>query len=167
MFPLTTNSLVDNKIGNLLAVPFRIRVVGNSTSASKTLYSDLPSATIRALGQIATADAIESGTSIGFTTPVDATNGRFGILIQTSDLLPLTGDYVVSCIDVVKGQDLVGATASTSMTFALVNTGTTIQGVTAGGNIALEVNTASSGVDLSTNATTIDFYLVVRFIRRR
>jgi len=166
MFALTTNHVVDQKIGNLLAVPFRVRIVGNATPASKTLFTDLPSATIRALGITAASDAIESNASVGFTTPVDATNSRFGILIQTADLLPLVGDYVVAGIDVVKSQDLVGATSTTSMTFALVNTGTTIQGVTSGGNIALEVNTASSGVDLSTT-NTIDFRLVVRFIRQR
>ena len=164
-YQLLGDSVADAKVASVVTLPIRIRIVGNATAASKTLSSDYPSAVvIRANGQTATADAVES--SVGFTTPVDATNARFGVLIKKSEIMAFSGDSILTGISLVKGQDLVGATATTSMTFAYVNTGTTIQGVTAAGNIALEVSTAASGVDLSA-ANTIDFYLVLQLIRRR
>lgn len=161
---LLGDAISDARVGSVVTMPIKIRVVGNATPASKTLVTDHPAVIIRALGLTAAADAVE--TSVGFTTPVDATNARFGILIKKSDLMAFSGDSVATCITLVKGQDLVGATATTSMTFAYVNTGTTIQGVTAGGNIALEVNTASSGVALD-SANTIEFYLMLSFVRKR
>lgn len=74
------NATMTNYLLGQQRLVFEVAITANATPALKVLQSDIPGvAVLRAQGQTAAADAIESG--IAFTAPNDA-NGIFGVLVD-------------------------------------------------------------------------------------
>lgn len=111
----------------------RIRVTGNATPANKTHNPELPEAIkLKTEGKddVTGSDAAAS-TDMG--AKVDA-NGTLGVLLLASE---------IGNIERVLGSS-VKPTDGGSCTIADVNTGTTSYGLTAAGNIALDLDSSRS-----------------------
>src|SRR5260221_517784 len=109
-------------------------IVSNATPALKQENVDVPTVMyIRAQGQTAAADAIESGLS--WTTPVDNSSGNsvFGVLMTQLGSIKRVKEIVV--------------TEQTSLATSFTVTKLGVNGLTPGGNIAFEIN--GTGLNLA------------------
>lgn len=152
------NANLDDALLKFREFPIRFHIVGNATPASKTqriigFGSEIGA--ISSEGKTADATAIEA--SVGFTTEVDATNARVGFLLKGSELGGSSGIARVHKVEIAT--DIAG-TGGASLAVAKVDSGTTVDGLTAGGNIAFELS-ASSGLDLASE--TMDIEVLVRY----
>lgn len=125
-----------------MVIPFAI--VHNSTPASKTYSSDLPSAICLATeGLTAQCAAIDTGTN--FSTPTDST-GVFGVLV-----------YNLGTVKKLLHTDFVNLSSGTA---TVTRSGASSTGVTASGNVAVSIDWSGSlaTTDLSGNLV-MDFII--------
>lgn len=118
---------------------FEFSIVANATPASKKESVDIPTVVyIRAEGQTAAADAVESG--IGFTTPVDNSTGDsvFGVLLTQLGSIKRVKKITVS--------------EQTSLASSIATTKLGTNGLTSGGNVAFEI--AGTGLNLASESPT-------------
>jgi hypothetical protein len=116
---------------------FEVAITGNATPADKGHSSDIPGvAILRSLGKTADADAAESLT---WTTPVDATNGLFGVLFSHGKVNKVKKVTVSEQTSTGSGVTVTGPNAGSSY-------------LTAGKNIGIEIT--STGSDLASESPT-------------
>lgn len=140
---------------------FEFTITGNATSANKKFASDISDTVyVRAAGQTATADALDS--SVSWTTPVDST-GTFGILLDTSKVgATVTSTSTAGSLSkvlLIKASETSTATAGT-ITVTKHGTG----GLSTSGNIAFTL--ACGSLDL-TGANTAKICVEVEYLLSR
>jgi len=120
---LEKNEYLYERLLKAVALPFKVKLEGSATPASKLGSSDLPGVCILgAEGQTADVTAVESGLSYA---AVDA-NGTYAILLKGSELGDIKEVYSASILKNLDGG---------STTAALVSAG-----LTAGGNILIQID---------------------------
>lgn len=160
---LKENPVLNDQMLRTEKLDFQCKIGHNATPANKTFSSDVPSVSyLRAQGQTATVDAIES---LSWTSPVDNSSGAvFGLYLSigksvTPSLGPVTSneDFADRVYNVTVLKAVVDANGNAESLSALPTTGPggSSAYLTSMGNIAIEV-TDSSG-----NLATTDENLVV------
>lgn len=148
MSTLYPNSVLEDQSLKRKRLVFEFKITANATPASKVHSSDLPGVCVLSTeGKTAELLAIEdiSGES-GYTAPVDNSSGDsvFDVLIKGSEIGSIKKVYSLSC------------TEQTALASSVTLTKFGSNGLTAGGNISLEV--AGAGLNLASESPT---FLVV------
>lgn len=144
------NSSLHDRLLKSRRLHARVRIVGNATPASKTHQPEMPEIIkVKTEGKD-DVTASDSAASTDMGAKVDA-NGTVGVLLLASQL---------GTIERVLGSTVTPIDGGTC-TVAAVNTGTTAYGLSAAGNIALNLDSS-----LSLAATNVDVIITVDYLRR-
>lgn len=133
---LEKDSAIQDRIVKTVALPIRVKVVGNATAASKVVSSDLPSAAI-----LVTAGQTAAPSGVTTVSPVDAT-GLYSLVLDSA--------AVGSVLKVLK-VDVINVTSTHTAAISL-----------SGGSIVVDIDTAA---DLS-GANTSEVQLIVHYTKK-
>ena len=148
---LEKDSMLQNREMKQRRYSFRVRIKGNATPANKVLEQELPNINIvRAQGQTANADAVED-LHASFTTASDST-GKYGLLLPATQIGSV--DRIVP--SAIKVDALDGSTT----TAVALSCGGVQNGISPGGNIAIDMSTSN---DLSNPATQMDVIVTIEY----
>lgn len=152
-----------DRVKNTVTLPVRLQITGNATPASKVHREDMaPIAILRTEGKVATADAIED-LSADFTTADDNATGDsvFGVLLRKElNDGQFDGIGEVERVLDVAIYDLSGT--ATSVAATLLSGSSSVRGLTADGNIAIEI--AGTGLNLASE--NADLLMIVRYLAK-